>query len=234
MSPSGEEDATDRTDERLGRLALLGEPIRRALYRYVASRPGAVSREQAAEAVGIPQHTAKFHLDRLESGGLLDATYQRQGDRAGPGAGRPAKVYTRSDAELSVSLPERRYEVLSAVMAAAVEAAADSGIDLGGALRRAATTAGRDVGARAASVEEALAEVGYEPRDEGGSLVLVNCPFHRLAQEHTGLVCDINHAFVRGLLETTDAEHYEPVLDPCDGRCCVVLERSSGPAPGGG
>ena len=221
-------DRRDRTDERLGRLALLGEPIRRALYRYVASRPSAVTREQAAEAVGVPQHTAKFHLDRLESGGLLDAAYERRGERSGPGAGRPAKVYTRSGTELAVSLPARRYEVLSSVMAEAVEAAADSGIDLSGALQRAATRAGREAGAAADGIEDALAEVGYEPREEEGAYVLVNCPFHHLAQSHTDLVCTMNEAFVRGLLEGTRTGSLTPRLDPCEGRCCVVLDPREG------
>lgn len=215
--------AEERVDDRFGRLALLGEPIRRALYRYVASRPQAVSREQAAEAVGVAQHTAKFHLDRLESGGLLDASYQRPDDRGGPGAGRPAKVYRRSDEEISVSVPERRYEVLSAVMAAAVEAASDSGVDLSGALQRAAETAGRDAVGHGEDVTQALTGVGYEPRVEDGTLILANCPFHRLAREHTGLVCDINLAFVRGLLAAAGDDGFTPRLSPCAGRCCVVL-----------
>ncbi len=219
----------DRADERLGRLALLGEPIRRALYRYVSSRPGAVSREQAAEAVGVAQHTAKFHLDRLESGGLLDATYERQGERTGPGAGRPAKVYRRTSEEIAVSLPERRYEVLSSVMAGAVEAAADSGIDLSGALRKAAETAGREAASQSGSVEDALARVGYEPSEDDNSLILVNCPFHRLARDHTDLVCGINAAFVKGILDVADpSREYESSLEPCDGRCCVVLTRATG------
>lgn len=228
MTPPDGNRTPNRADERLGRLALLGEPIRRALYRYVVSRPDSVSREQAAEAVGVPQHTAKFHLDRLESGGLLDASYQRPDDRGGPGAGRPAKVYRRSHEELAVSLPERHYEVLGSVMAAAVEAAADSGVDLTGALSRAAGNAGREAGVHAANVEEALAGVGYEPRDQDGSLILVNCPFHRLAREHTELVCNINVAFVRGLLEASGNDRFEPRLDPCEGRCCVVLDPGAG------
>jgi predicted ArsR family transcriptional regulator len=205
---------------------VLAEPVRRALYRYVASRSEPVSREQAADAVGVPQHTAKFHLDRLESDGLLDATYQRLEGRRGPGAGRPPKVYRPSEDELSVSLPERRYDLVGAVMAAAIDAATRSGVDLGDAVRDAAGAAGRELGGPAADVVRALADVGYQPRAEDGALVLDNCPFHRLARSHPELVCGLNLAFVRGLLESTGAERrFEPRLEPAAGRCCVVLGR---------
>jgi predicted ArsR family transcriptional regulator len=219
--------ARDRADERLGRLAALAEPVRRALYRYVASRGEPVSREQAAQAVGVARHTAKFHLDRLESEGLLDASYQRPAGRRGPGAGRPAKVYRPHEQELSVSLPERRYELVGAVLAAAIDTATGSGVDLADAVQEAAESAGREIGDSAAGVEAALAEVGYQPRPEGGALVLDNCPFHRLASTHTDLVCGVNLAFVRGLLESTGtADRYEPRLDPAPGRCCGALARA--------
>jgi predicted ArsR family transcriptional regulator len=223
----------DRTDERLGRLAALAEPVRRALYRYVASRPEPVSREQAAAAVGVAPHTAKFHLDRLESDGLLDAAYQRPEGRRGPGAGRPPKVYRPSAEEIAVSLPERRYELVGAVLAAAVDAANRSGVDLGDAVREAAEAAGRELGgpgSGAADVERALADVGYHPRAEDGALVLDNCPFHQLARTHPDLVCGLNLAFVRGLLASTGAaDRFSPRLAPAPGRCCVLLEAGAGP-----
>lgn len=57
-----------------------------------------VSRDQAADAVGIPRHQAKFHLDRLTAEGLLDTEYARLTGRSGPGAGRTAKLYRRAGA----------------------------------------------------------------------------------------------------------------------------------------
>ena len=37
--------------------------------------------------------------------------FQRLTGRSGPGAGRTAKLYRRSDTEIGVSLPERRYDL---------------------------------------------------------------------------------------------------------------------------
>src|SRR3954454_15156457 len=77
-------------------LAALAEPLRRRLYRYVARMPGPVGREEAALAVGVPVHTAKFHLDRLVDDRLLEVEFRRLTGRTGPGAGRPAKLYRRA------------------------------------------------------------------------------------------------------------------------------------------
>jgi hypothetical protein len=67
--------------------------------------------DQASDALGIARHTAKFHLDKLAEEGLLDISFKRLSERRGPGAGRPTKLYARSSRQLSVILPERRYDL---------------------------------------------------------------------------------------------------------------------------
>ena len=99
----------------------LAEPVRRALYEYVAAQPDPVGREEAANALRVPLHTAKFHLDRLVDEGLLDMEFKRIGGRTGPGAGRPAKHYRRSEREFAISLPPRRYDLVGDILATAVE-----------------------------------------------------------------------------------------------------------------
>ena len=51
------------------------EPNRRALYDYVVERRDWVSREQAAEALGLQRGIAAHHLDRLADDGLLQIDY---------------------------------------------------------------------------------------------------------------------------------------------------------------
>src|SRR5215211_6815059 len=104
------------TDAAVAGIAALAEPLRRDLFDFVVGAGTAVSREQAAEGVGVPVHTAKFHLDRLVEGGLLEVEFRRLTGRTGPGAGRPSKLYRRTDRELSVSLPERHYDLLSRIL----------------------------------------------------------------------------------------------------------------------
>ena len=88
-------------------IGALADPVRRRLYLYVCSRPEPVGRDEAAAAVGVARHQAKFHLDRLEADGLLESEFARLSGRSGPGAGRTSKLYRRTDREIAVSLPER-------------------------------------------------------------------------------------------------------------------------------
>jgi predicted ArsR family transcriptional regulator len=213
-------------DARLDRVAALGEPVRRALYRFVAAQPEPVTREQAAAAVGVAQHTAKFHLDRLVDGRLLEAGYRRPPGRGGPGAGRPAKVYRRSHTDLDVSLPERRYDLAGRLLVKAFARAERTGSPVPEALRAVATQAGRSAGTQAASgLFDALAADGYEPRRDGDGITLANCPFHALASEETELVCGMNRAYLEGMLGGIGDTGLTARLDPAPGRCCIRLER---------
>jgi predicted ArsR family transcriptional regulator len=220
------------TDEafasRVTRLGALADPIRRALYRFVAEQPGAVSRDQAADGVEVPRHTAKFHLDRLVDAGLLVTEFRRLTGRSGPGAGRPAKLYRRAAREVSVSLPSRRYDLVGQVLADAVERSL-AGVPMAEALQEAARNAARVVVEAApeapaqedlAAIAEVLAAYGYEPRVDA-DLVLANCPFDRLAADHRELVCGLNHAFVSAVGERLGRDHARAELDPEEGRCCV-------------
>src|SRR5437868_8151395 len=98
----------------------LADPVRRELYRWVVAQAEPVSRDQAASGAGVPRHTAKFHLDRLVDQGLLETEFRRLTGRAGPGAGRPAKLYRRAARELAVSLPPRHYDTAADLLASAV------------------------------------------------------------------------------------------------------------------
>ena len=234
-------------DQQVDRLAALGEPIRRALYRYVITQSDPVGREQAAEAVGVAPHTAKFHLDKLEADGLLDTEYSRSPGRGGPGAGRPAKRYRRSKRELSVSLPERRYDLAGRVMAKAIAAAAESGIPVVDTLHDAAVVEGRQLGDRVTArlgrrrspaacgqaISDVLADYGYEPRTDDEVITLINCPFHALARDHTELVCGMNLDLLSGMLDTCDSGDLRAHLDPAPGRCCVTLDRRRATTPTG-
>ena len=206
----------------------LAEPVRRALYRYVVTQPGSVSRDQAAAGAGVPRHTAKFHLDRLTADGLLDVEFRRPAGRRGPGAGRPTKYYRRADGQFAVSLPERRYDLAGHILARAVEAAERDGLEVRDAVRRAATAGGRQLAAgRTADtlgeVADLLAGYGYEPRAAGGRLELANCPFQELAGAHTALVCGLNLDLLSGLVEALGAEAVQVRLDPGPSGCCVTL-----------
>jgi predicted ArsR family transcriptional regulator len=179
-------------------------------------------------AVPAPRQTAAFHLDRLADEGLLDVVYERRSGRTGPGAGRPAKLYRRSNREVGVSLPERRYELAGRLLAQAVEESEATGEPVRTALHRKAGELGERLGGQSVTgVVDLLERYGFEPRHEGDTVVLGNCPFHALAREHTETVCGMNLHLLRGALATSGDTAFEARLAPAPGRCCVVLERVS-------
>ena len=223
-------------------IAALGDPTRRALYRYIAAQAVPVGREDAAAAVGLPHHVARFHLDRLHEAGLLEVEYKRPAGRAGPGAGRPAKLYRPGPAEFSVSVPERRYDLAGLVLTQAVatamasdtpaaealeEAAGEAGRAIGEAARARADGTGDGAGSLAAAVET-LDAYGFSPRAEGDGYALGNCPFHALSVQFPEVVCRMNLALIASALDAAGARTASARLDPAEGRCCVTVRLAHG------
>jgi predicted ArsR family transcriptional regulator len=204
----------------VARLAVLDEPVRRRLFAYVRGSAEPVTREDAAEAVGISRSLAAYHLDKLADHALLTASFRRPEGRTGPGAGRPAKVYA-AQGEVSVSVPPREYELAAELLAEAAETSDEARV----ALDAVAGRAGRRLAEGAkGSLEEALTARGYEPfEDEAGVVRLRNCPFHRLAERHRDVVCRMNQAYLEGLLEGLDRVDVTASLEPEPGRCCVAI-----------
>ncbi|MHB1288151.1 helix-turn-helix transcriptional regulator [Georgenia sp.] len=203
-------------------VASLDDPTRRALHELVSAATEPVSRDAAAQALGLSRSTAAFHLDRLAEAGLVDVEFRRLGGRTGPGAGRPAKLYRRADTELAVSVPERRYGLAAELLAQAVEEADAGAGPVRDILLRLAHDVGRAAGQTAGTLERALVDGGYEPRADGGTTVMGNCPFHQLAARHTELVCALNGSLVDGMCAGAD-EDVRVLADPGAGRCCVRL-----------
>ncbi|MGH3981907.1 MAG: helix-turn-helix transcriptional regulator [Pseudonocardiaceae bacterium] len=226
-------------EAQISAVAALDEPTRRRLYDYVVRRPEPVSRDDAAAALEVPRTTAAFHLDRLVDEGLLDVVYQRLTGRTGPGAGRPAKLYRRSDQHVAVSLPQRRYDLAGRLLSSALEHAERSGDSPRAALDQRAYQMGRELGDTARStagerdtqetVLRVLEAYGFEPRTEGDEVTLANCPFHTLAQDYTELVCGMNLRLLDGLLDGLAPTGLTAHLDPAPPHCCVRLEPA---APG--
>ncbi|MEV7804829.1 transcriptional regulator [Microbispora sp. NPDC088329] len=209
------------TSDDLESMSVLGDPVRRELYRFVAEQGRDVGRNEAAEAVGIQRTLAAHHLDRLVEAGLLEAGFRRLSGKAGPGGGRPAKVYRRVREERTVSLPPRDYRTLALVLAEAVDL-------LGGEEKaeEAARRTGKRLAGGAGDLMEVLRERGYEPYEEEGRVRLRNCPFHVLAESHPLLVCSMNLALCEGLLAGLGETGVAAALDPRPGECCVAFMSS--------
>jgi predicted ArsR family transcriptional regulator len=135
-----------RSSPGLAAVSGLDDPVRGRLYEIVAGRSEPTGRDEAAAAAGIGRALAAYHLDKLVDLGLLTASYQRPEGRRGPGAGRPAKVYTRSAGEFAVTVPPREYELAARLLVTAIES--DCSDRSQAALRDAARQFGATLGQR--------------------------------------------------------------------------------------
>ena len=220
-----------------GAIAALDDDLRRRMYVFIRAQGRPVSRDEAAEEVGISRKLAAFHLDKLVERGLLTAHYARLPGRGGRGAGRSSKLYEPSDLEVDVSIPERRYDIVGEIMVAALTE--DSTESPRESARRIAYERGHAIGEevkaelrlrppgseRALAVaEETLADYGYEPYRVGGDTIsLRNCPFHDLSRRAPELVCGLNREFIDGFLRGLGNDSVEAALVPTPGECCVKL-----------
>jgi predicted ArsR family transcriptional regulator len=203
----------------LDSLGALGDPTRRRLYDLVCRLGRPIGRDEAAAGAGVGRTLAAYHLDRLAAEGLLSVTYERRSGRTGPGAGRPAKLYERSEREVAVSVPPRDYGVAARLLADA--AAADTHGGTRRALLEAAERLGREIATEEpGELDPVLRARGYEPYDDGGVTRLRNCPFHAVARRHPDVVCQMNLALLDGVVADRDVD---AVLEPAPRRCCVAL-----------
>jgi predicted ArsR family transcriptional regulator len=225
----------DSFDEQVSGIAALDHRLSREAYRLVGERRW-VSRDEAAEKLGVGRSVAAFHLDKLVAAGLLTVRYERVSGRTGPGAGRPAKLYGRSEREFEVSLPPRRYDLAGSLLAGAIARSEAEGCPVGEAVDVVARETGERIGAASArraakgrppTVSDVLAEQGYEPQASAAEIALANCPFHSLAEQHRALVCRMNLAFLTGVLDGLDETQMTARLAPETGFCCVRLSRSA-------
>ncbi|MBP2331075.1 putative ArsR family transcriptional regulator [Kibdelosporangium banguiense] len=210
-------------------IAALDDELRRGMYAFIRTAGRPVTRDEAAESVGISRKLAAFHLDKLVAAGLLQARYQRAGR-----VGRAPKVYEPAEADIQVAIPQRQHGLLAEVLLDAVVTH-----DAGEAAMRAASRRGKHLGAqerervklgrlgaeRALTVTEGiLAQQGFEVNRESPTCVrLRDCPFHPVTAQAPDLVCKINQAYLAGFLDGLEAPTVQAVLERVPGACCVCL-----------
>ena len=215
-------------------VAALQDESRSRLYEFIRLQRRPVTREQAADALGISRKLAAFHLDKLVGVGLLRTQVGTAGDEHK--VGRRPKVYEPSGVDVHVAIPARRPDLLADILVeavasapadcrrAAVRIAHQHGVAIGEAHRR-EVRPGRLGAERALTLAESLLQsYGFEPsRDAPTAVRLRNCPFYPIAERAPTLVCAISHAFITGLLDGLEAQQAEAILVPDAGDCCVQL-----------
>lgn len=245
-----QQDGQARDGDPVAAVSALGDELRRGIYLFVRRARRPVTRDEAAQSVGISRKLAAFHLDKLVAVGLLRTRTDAPGRIRT--VGRAPKLYEPVPGAVQVSIPERRHELLAEILAAAVlgedgrrtareaafAAAEQRGSTLGSA-DRGRHRPGRLGTERALTLAaETLEDLGFEPERASPALLLLrNCPFHPVAEKAPELVCGVNHRFLAGYLRGLGATGAaEAVLRPESGSCCVRLcaPDAAGAEPGTG
>lgn len=226
----------DALAAQIASLSTLDDRVRAEIFFHVVSSGDYVTRDQAANALGITRRTAAFHLDKLAEAGLVDVSFKRVTGRSGPGAGRSSKLYRRSSRRLNVSIPSRNYELMARLLASVVKhtkgasaphqlesQAKAFGFSNGAAARKQLNRPPSPKRLREVLVDE-LTRLGFEPFDDGsGILRLRNCPYHDMAREDADFVCSMNLNLMQGVTEGLDLADVSPTREPIDGICCVAF-----------
>lgn len=225
---------------------LLSSPARRAIVDLIAGRndsdagakrTSGLTAAELAEVLALHVTTARFHLDQLVSGGILEASFVKEG------VGRPRKVYRLAQGALSDPPDSPGMRILTELLADSfgATAAGEPLTPLEAGRRWAhqhvvgtaadsapAATPGAWLG-KIGRLIDVLREWGYTPHlstdDEGRAveLRLAQCPFLDLARSHPAVVCGIHRGLLAGTLERLGELTAEVSLEPFVGpRLCVA------------
>ncbi len=218
-------------------LDVIGDPELRETLLVVRRRPRASSIREVADATGVHRNVARRRLERLAAAGLLTASFERPPGRTGPGAGRPAKVYSPAPETTAIEFPERRYPELVGLLVDAVPTRRlrEVGLLFGTALAAAAgVEPARDPRAGLERLCDAMGELGFQARLAGiehgrAEIVTPTCPLRPLVVANPA-VAEVDHALWRGLVasaiedvrvEDVGCETHD-CLEPCSS-CRIVV-----------
>jgi len=202
-----------------------GDPTRREIFLFVRGRSpgdGGVTASEVAEHFDIHPNVARHHLEKLTGGGYLAVESLPHPSGGGRGAGRPSKRYRGAEGPAGAVLAPRRDDILALLLAEALdrlgpdESAAladDVGYRYGRALaeRMGAADSQRSVRSAVAAIAEALTAHGFaargEDRDGVSTIVSECCPFGAAASEYPHVLCAVDRAMIRGMLEALHGGH---------------------------
>lgn len=211
---------------------VLAQPTRARLFALLGEFKRPAGTVELAERLELHPNGIRSHLERMEQAGLVDRARVR--DRRG----RPPDAWMISaDARPGGSAP-RGYQDLGRWLARALKAR-PRGL-------RAIEETGRQIGRELApgdtitgggTLELSLTALGFqpvaEPREDGVTYCLRNCPYREAVHENQPAICALHKGITRGLMEVLAPESklsgFVP-HDPDEAGCLIELRGLSAPA----
>ena len=226
----------------MDRLDAVGESDLREALLYVRGSADPVTADDAATVLGVHRSVARSRLERLARTGVLETSFSRRSGRTGPGAGRPAKLYSPAPEAHGLEFPPRHLPALVAHLldqlpeAGRDEALRNAGEDFGRDLaRRAGLRSSRGVRNGLEHVCAAVRSLGFQAaleRIDGDTAVIgtPTCPLRPLVTERPE-AAQIDRGMWAGLVERgirgVRAESVECETHSCleSGDSCAVVIR---------
>lgn len=218
------------SDDELEVLGVFAEPQRRRVYERLQQQ-GAATVNELVQALSMGRTLVAFHLGKLLEAGFVEVVAPEQVAGA---PGRPAQRYRATRREVVATVPDRRYDLIAAILLdsladqrpgeSAQGSAQRTARRRGTELARARGPAARSVEGRLAGLERLLRSLGYAPRAQGAELLLRNCPFDAFRATNTPQVCPLNQALSDGYLNGLELDaQLQATLRPSPDACCVVF-----------
>lgn len=212
-------------------LEAVGDPELRETLLWARAQSRPVDADQLASAHEVHRNVARSRLERLAAAGLLTSGFERRTGRSGPGAGRPAKVYTVAPELDAIEFPARRYESLFGLLLAGLpsegraEKLREIGVEFGTELAQAARL--RPAKTLATGFDRMCAAVrslGYqaavtEVSESGAVIATPTCPLRPLVRAHPE-AAEIDRGMWAGLAATA-LSGFEVAEVSCETRDCL-------------
>jgi predicted ArsR family transcriptional regulator len=230
----------------LSRLDAVGDSKLREALLYVRGSASPVTADDAAAELGVHRSVARGRLERLVRAGVVATSFARRSGRTGPGAGRPAKLYSPAPESDALEFPPRQLPALVARLLEELpsegreEALRDAGEDFGRHLaREAGLGPSESVSEGIDNVCAAVRSLGFQAaldRIEGDTATIntPTCPLRPLVAERLEAAL-IDRGMWAGLVESgvagVRAESVECETHSClDGHesCAVVIRLRRG------
>jgi predicted ArsR family transcriptional regulator len=211
--------------DRLQLFKALGDNTRYAIYLELARASTPRSTSDVAEALGLHPNTVRPHLERMRDVGLLDVEVESRGS-----VGRPQHRYSLAADAPSLGLEPPTFPLMAGLLAnvaAAYEPEPEAVAAVGREHGRHAALARQGESTCVAAVSAELADLGFDPVEDGGdgavtTIAFARCPFLRLAEAFPELVCHLHRGVVEGMVEVLGGARVERFSTLADRDPCQV------------
>lgn len=221
---------------------VLSDPTRFNIYQHIIQHHKPVTVLEVAEKFEIHPNVARLHLSKLEEIKLIISHFQKTGK-----GGRPSRLYQLSENVVELNFPHRDYKLLATI-------AIESFMSLGEHGKEALYSTGKKYGTEVVNqnkqhlnkenltidekiqiLEDSSRMLGMYPEFEYNAeennirFKVNNCPFKEVVGQNKELVCDLHHAFLKGMFEAlfTEVEliETENMFEGCEN--CQYLAKIS-------